>query len=125
MKGYAAHERDTLEQVAEACQAAVAAPDTPTAPSNMLSGAPGKLFALNEVYPDLKANQNFLSLQEELSSTEGRVADARQFYNDAVLPYNNKIESVPTVFIAKMPSSSDREFFEADEATRSVPNAEF
>ncbi|MFT4656672.1 MAG: LemA protein [Candidatus Aldehydirespiratoraceae bacterium] len=128
MKGYAAHERDTLEQVAKARQAAVAAPDTPPgqrAPSNMLSGAPGKLFALNEVYPDLKANQNFLSLQEELSSTEGRVADARQFYNDAVLPYNNKIESVPTVFIAKMPSSSDREFFEADEATRSVPNAEF
>jgi LemA protein len=128
VKGYASHERGTLEQVVQARQAAVAAPDTPAgqaAPSNMLSGALGKLFALSEAYPDLKANQNFLSLQEELSSTEGRVAYARQFYNDAVLSYNNKIESVPTVFIAKMLSYAEREYFEADEAARSVPNVEF
>lgn len=128
VKGYASHERETLENVVQARQAAVDAPDTPAGqavPSDMLSGALGKLFALSEAYPDLKANQNFLSLQEELSSTEGRVAYARQFYNDAVLSYNNKIESVPTVFIAKMLSYSEREYFEADEAARSVPNVEF
>ncbi len=128
VKGYAAHEQETLQQVIAARNAAIAAPDTPEgqeAPNNMLSGALGKLFALSEAYPDLKANQNFLALQEELTATEGRVAYARQFYNDAVLGYNNKIESVPTVFVAKMLGYEQREYFEADESARTVPNVEF
>lgn len=128
VKGYAAHERETLEQVINARNAAIAAPDTPegqTEPNNMLAGALGKLFALSESYPDLKANQNFLALQEELTATEGRVAYARQFYNDAVLGYNNKIESIPTVVLAKMLGYSEREYFEADESARTTPNVEF
>lgn len=128
VKGYAAHERDTLESVVSARNAAIAAPDTPgaqAAPNDALSGALGKLFALSESYPDLKANQNFLALQEELSATEGRVAYARQFYNDSVLGYNNKIESVPTVFAAKALNYSKREYFEADEAARTAPQIEF
>jgi LemA protein len=128
VKGYASHEQETLQQVIEARNAAIQAPDTPAgqaAPNNMLSGALGKLFALSEAYPDLKANQNYLALQEELTGTEGRVAYARQFYNDAVLGYNNKIESVPTVFVAKGLGYSEREYFEADESARMVPNVEF
>ncbi len=85
--------------------AAIAAPDTPPAQAtadNMLTGALRQLFALGEAYPDLKANQNFLALQEELTATEGRVAYARQFYNDSVLAYNNKLQQFPTVFFAKM-----------------------
>ena len=128
VKGYAAHEQETLQQVITARNAAIAAPDTPAGqaePNNMLAGALGKLFALSEAYPDLKANQNYLALQEELTATEGRVAYARQFYNDSVLGYNNKIESVPTVFVAKMLGYEQREYFEADESARTVPNIEF
>ena len=128
VKGYATHEQETFQQVIAARNAAIAAPDTPAgqaAPNDMLTGALGKLFALSEAYPDLKANQNFLALQEELSATEGRVAYSRQFYNDSVLGYNNKIESVPTVFVAKMLGYQQREYFEADEAARTAPNVEF
>jgi LemA protein len=128
VKGYAAHERGTLEAVVEARNAAIAAPDTPHAQAeadNVLTGALRQVFALSEAYPDLKANQNFLSLQEELTATEGRVAYARQFYNDSVLDYNNKIQEVPTVFIAKAMKFEEREYFEADEAARVAPTVEF
>jgi LemA protein len=128
VKGYAAHERETLDAVISARNAAMQAPNTPNqqaAADNVVSGALGKLFALSEAYPDLKANENFLALQEELSATEGRVAYARQFYNDSVLSYNNKIESVPTNFVANALSYKQREYFEADEAARTVPNVEF
>jgi LemA protein len=122
VKGYAAHERETLEGVINARNAALAAPDTPdgqAGANNMLTGALGKLFALGEAYPDLKANQNFLQLQEELTATEGRVAYSRQFYNDSVLDYNNKLEQIPTVFFDR------REYFQAEEAARTVPSIEF
>jgi LemA protein len=128
VKGYAAHENETLEGVINARNAAIQAPDTPdgqAGANNMLEGALGKLFALSEAYPDLKANQNFLALQEELTATEGRVAYARQFYNDSVLNYNNKIESVPTVFVAKMLGYQQREYFQADEAARTAPSVDF
>ena len=91
----------------------------------MLTGALGKLFALGEAYPDLKANQNFLQLQEELTATEGRVAYSRQFYNDSVLDYNNKLEQFPTVFFAKAMKFDRREYFQAEEAARTVPSIEF
>jgi LemA protein len=128
VKGYAAHERETLEAVVQARQAAIAAPDTPPAQAqadNVLSGALRQLFALSEAYPDLKANQNFLALQEELTATEGRVAYARQFYNDSVLTYDNKLESFPTVIVAKAFSFEAKEYFEAEETARVVPTVEF
>ena len=128
VKGYAAHERETLEAVVNARNASISAPDTPPAQaeaSNMLSGALGKLFALSEAYPDLKANQNFLALQEELTATEGRVAYARQFYNDSVLTYDNKLESFPTVIIAKGFNFGPKEYFEAEEQARVAPTVEF
>jgi LemA protein len=128
VKGYAAHERETLDAVIKARNAAIAAPDTPQAQSEaqgQISGALRQLFALGEAYPDLKANQNFLALQEELTATEGRVAYARQFYNDSVLAYNNKLQQFPTVFYARALKFDKREYFEADEAARSVPTVEF
>ena len=128
VKGYAAHEKETLDAVITARNAAVAAPDTPAAQAqaeNALSGTLRQLFALGEAYPDLKANQNFLALQEELTATEGRVAYARQFYNDSVLSYNTKIQQFPTVFFARMLKFEEREYFEADEAARTTPTVEF
>ena len=128
VKGYAKHEQETLDRVISARNAAMQAPNTPNdqaAADNMLTGALGKLFALSEAYPDLKANANFLALQEELTATEGRVAYARQFYNDSVLSYNNKIESLPTNILANAMSYEEREYFQADESARTVPNVDF
>ena len=128
VKGYAAHEKETLDAVIKARNAAMAAPNTPHAQAeadNALTGVLRQLFALSEAYPDLKANTNFLALQEELSSTEGRVAYARQFYNDSVLGYNQKLEQFPTVFFARMLGFSKREYFEADEGARVAPTVEF
>ncbi len=128
VKGYAAHERGTLEAVVKARNSAIAAPDTPHAQAeadNVLTGALRQVFALGEAYPDLKANENFLALQEELTGTEGRVAYARQFYNDSVLTFNNKIQSVPAVFFAKMLHFEEREYFEAEEGARVAPTVEF
>ncbi|MFM7684388.1 MAG: LemA family protein [Actinomycetota bacterium] len=128
VKGYAAHERETLEAVVKARNAALAAPGTPSgqaAADNMISGALRQLFALSEAYPDLKANQNFLALQEELTATEGRVAYARQFYNDSVLTYNNRLQTFPTVLIAGMLKFTKREFFEAEPEAKQVPKVQF
>lgn len=128
VKAYAAHEKGTLEAVVNARNAAIAAPATPAgqaAADSQMTGALRQLFALSEAYPDLKANQNFLSLQEELSATEGRVAYARQFYNDTVLGYNNKLQAFPTVFFAKALKFERREYFETDEASREVPKVGF
>jgi LemA protein len=128
VKAYAAHEKETLDAVIKARNSAMAAPATPhgqAAADNQLTGALRQLFALSEAYPDLKANQNFLALQEELSATEGRVAYSRQFYNDSVLSYNNKLQAFPTVFIARAMKFEQREYFESDEASREVPKIEF
>lgn len=128
VKGYASHERETLDAVIKARNSAISAPDTPgaqAAPNAELSGALGRLIALSESYPDLKANQNFLALQEELTATEGRVAYSRQFYNDSVLSYNNKLQQFPTMFYAQRLKFEKREYFEADEAARTVPSIEF
>jgi LemA protein len=85
---------------------------------NMLTGALKSLFAVSEAYPDLKANQNFLNLQEELTGTEGRIAYARQFYNDTVLRYNTKIQTFPAVILAGMFRFTAREYFEAEPESR-------
>jgi LemA protein len=127
VKGYAAHERETLERVVQARNQAVSAqgPAAQGQAENVLTGALRQLFAVAEAYPDLKANQNFLNLQEELTSSEDRVAYARQFYNDTVLKYNNKIQTIPSNVIAGMFSFQEREYFEGEEEARSVPRVQF
>ena len=129
VKGYAAHERQTLEGVVQARNAAIAAkdsgPEQQAQAENVLTGALKSLFALAEAYPDLKANQNFLSLQEELTSTEDRIAYARQFYNDSVLKYDNKIQSIPSNIIAGMFGFKSREYFQAEQGATEVPKVEF
>jgi LemA protein len=127
VKGYAAHEKETLEGVINARNKAMTASTVAdqAAADNMITGALNKLFALQEAYPDLKANQNFLHLQEELTATEGRVAYARQFYNDIVQKYNTKIATFPTMIFAGMLRFTEREYFEAEDADREVPKVEF
>src|SRR5262249_16942429 len=123
VKGYAAHERGAFEQVTQARANAINAQgrQQQAEAENVLSGALKSLFAVAEAYPDLKANQNFLSLQEELTSTEDRVAYARQFYNDSVLSYNNKLQTFPRNVIAGMFNFEKREYFEGEpEATGPV-----
>jgi LemA protein len=123
VKGYAAHERETFESVTQARANAINAqgPAQQAQAENVLSGALKSLFAVAEAYPELKANQNFLSLQEELTSTEDRVAYARQFYNDSVLSYNNKLQTFPRNVIAGTFNFEKREYFEGDpEATGPV-----
>ncbi|GAA3825260.1 LemA family protein [Sphaerisporangium flaviroseum] len=115
VKGYASHERQTLEAVIAARQQAVSAqgPQDQAAAENILSGALKNLFALSEAYPDLKANQNFAALQDELASSENRIAYSRQYYNDAVLAYNNGIQTVPSNIVAGMTGFQQREYFQA------------
>ncbi len=123
VKGYAAHERQVFENVTQARANAINAqgPAQQAEAENVLSGALKSLFAVAEAYPDLKANQNFLSLQEELTSTEDRVAYARQFYNDSVLSYNNRLQTFPRNVIAGMFNFEKREYFEGEpEATGPV-----
>ncbi len=127
VKGYASHERETLEAVVNARNAAMNAqgPAAQAANENMLSGTLKSLFALSEAYPDLKANQNFLELQEELTSTESRIAFARQHYNDSVLGYNTKIETVPANIIAGLFKFTQREYFEAEGEARGPVQVQF
>lgn len=128
VKGYAAHEQSTLDAVVNARNAAISAPSTPAAQAgadNAVTGALRQLFALSESYPDLKANQNFLALQEELTATEGRVSYARQFYNDSVLGLNNAIQKVPGVFVARLAGVTAREYFKAGPEAQETPKVQF
>jgi len=127
VKGYAAHESETLEAVIAARNAATTAagPAEQAANENLLTGALRQLFAVSEAYPDLKANQNFLELQEELTATEGRIAYARQHYNDQVTRYNTGIETFPAVIIAGMLRFTQREYFEADDESRGNVEVQF
>jgi LemA protein len=127
VKGYAAHERETLEAVISARNAGVGAsgPREAAAAEGVLTGVLGKLFALAEAYPDLKADANFRALQEELATTENKVSFARSFYNDVTTRYNTKRETFPAVIVAKVAGFGPRELFEADEAARTVPTVEF
>lgn len=128
VKGYASHEKETLEGVVAARSASVSAetPSEKASAENVLTDALGKLFALSEAYPDLKANQNFLQLQEELTATEDKVAYARQFYNDQVRVYNTSIQQFPGVVVARIAKFDARDFFEVvDVAVREVPKVQF
>ena len=125
VKGYAAHERGTLEEVVKARNAAMTAqgPAQQAAAENMLSGALRQLFALSEAYPDLKANQNFLQLQSELADLENKIAASRRFFNNAVQEYNTGIQQFPAVLIARNMGFQEREFFELDESERAAVQA--
>jgi LemA protein len=127
VKGYAKHEQGTLEAVTQARANAINAqgPADQARAENMISGALKSLFAVSEAYPDLKANQNFLSLQEELSGTEGRISYARQYYNDAVLRMNTKIQSFPSNILANMFGFKEHEYFEADDTSRGPVSVQF
>ncbi len=127
VKGYAKHERDTLEAVTEARAHAINAqgPVEQARAENMITGALKSLFAVSEAYPDLKANQNFLALQEELTGTEGRISYARQYYNDAVLRLNTKIQSFPSNILAGMFGFKEHEYFEADDTSRGPVSVQF
>ncbi|HEX4905797.1 MAG TPA: LemA family protein [Acidimicrobiales bacterium] len=127
VKGYATHERETLDSVTRARAAAESAtgPADQAKAENMLTQSLRSLFAVSEAYPDLKANQSFLALQEELSATEGRIAYARQYYNDAVQRYNTKIQSFPAVLLAGALRFQEREYFEADDESRGPVDVSF
>ena len=128
VKGYASHERETLESVIKARQQAIDASgihDQAQA-ENMLTGALRQLFALSESYPDLKANQNFMQLQEELTSTENKIGFARQHYNRSSAQYNEAIAVFPANMIAGTFNFKEMEYFELeDEAQRVAPKVEF
>jgi LemA protein len=115
VKGYAGHERGTLEAVTEARATAISVqgPADQATAENALTGALKSLFAVAESYPDLRASQNFLELQQELSATEDRAAYARQYYNDAVLTYNNAVTTVPQSIFAAIFNFRPREYFQA------------
>lgn len=127
VKGYAKHESSTLEEVIQARSSFVSSktPEEEMKNSNMLTEAVSKLFALAESYPDLKANQNFLSLQNDLKDTEEKIALARQFYNDTVLTYNNKVQTVPTNIVASLFGFKKAEFFEIQESEKETPKVSF
>lgn len=127
VKGYAAHEKELFEKVTQARTQAMQAgtPGEKEKAENMLSGTLKSLFAVAEAYPDLKANQNFLELQRELSDTENKVQASRRFYNGNVRDFNTKIQVFPNNIIAGMLQFSAREFFEAEEGEKEVVNVEF
>ena len=138
VKGYMAHERDTLDSVIKARNSAFTASQKVVAdPGNaqamkelnqaesQLGGALGRLFALSEAYPDLKANQNMLALQEELVSTENKISFARQTFNDAATAYNNQRQVFPTVMVANRLGFAPAELLQAEQAAREAPKASF
>jgi len=128
VKGYAAHERETLERVIQARNQAISAKGVAqqAEAENFLTGALRQLFALSESYPGLKANENFAQLQEELTSTENKIAFARQHYNDSVGLYNTAREKFPANLVAGVFAFKTEEFFELEEAEeREAPKVEF
>ena len=128
VKGYAKHERETLDAVIKARQAGIEAKSVAEQgqAENMITGALRQLFALSEAYPDLKANDNFARLQEELSSTENKIAFARQHYNDTVSQYNGTLQTFPTNLVGNAFGFTGRDFFEMEDvAQREAPKVEF
>jgi len=127
VKGYMKHEKAAIKAVTDARKALVSAKgvEGKIKANDQLEGVLGRLFALAENYPDLKANTNFLELQRELSTTEDRIAYARQFYNDSILTYNNLVETFPGTFFAGMYGKKEKEFFKIAESERKVVKVDF
>ena len=127
VKGYAEHERGTFDEVTAARTAAQQAqgPQAQAAAENVLTQALGRLFAVAENYPQLRATENFQQLQAQLSETEQSIAISRQVYNDTVLTYDNALQTIPTSIIAGIFNFRPREYFQADEGDRGVPQVSF
>jgi len=128
VKGYAAHEKETFERVIQARQRGIDASGVKQQQEaeNMITGALRQLFALSEAYPNLKANENFLALQEELASTENKIGFARQYYNDTVKDFNTRQEMFPANLVASMLGFQPADFFEIEEASqREAPKVKF
>jgi len=128
VKGYASHESETLEAVIKARNSfnTASTVEEEMDANNQITGALNKLFALSEAYPDLKANSNFLSLQNDLKEIEEKISYARQFYNDVVMMYNNVVQMFPTNIIAGMFNFKETKFFEIENAKdKEVPNVKF
>ncbi len=127
VKGYASHERQTFEAVTQARQQAISAGniEDQAKAENMLTQTLRQLFAVAEAYPNLKANQSFLSLQEELTGTESRIAFARQFYNEQVLTYDNALETFPSNLIGNSFNFPPKPYFEAETASREPVRVDF
>ena len=125
VKGYAAHERGTLDDVVKARNAAIAAPtpEAKVAAENQLTGALRQLFALSEAYPDLKANQNFLQLQSEIGDIENKLAASRRFFNNAVFEYNAGIQQFPAALFAGIFGFRERQFFDLGEDRTTLDKA--
>lgn len=127
VKGYAAHEKGTFDAVTKARSMGIEAKSVPeqATAENMITQALRQVFAVAEAYPQLKANENFLQLQEELTATEGKIAFARQFYNDTVLRFNNLISVFPNLLIARSMGLSKKEYFEVDEDSKAPVKVQF
>lgn len=127
VKGYAKHEKDTLNEVIEARNKFKTAttPEEEMAASGELNKALGRIMMLTEAYPELKANENFLSLQADLKDVEEKISYARQFYNDTVLGYMNKVEMFPSNIIANMFGFKPMKYFEAGEEAKEAPKVSF
>lgn len=127
VKGYMKHEKEVLENVTKARSSLMNAksPQENIDADNMLTGALKSLFAVSENYPDLKANQNFLSLQDELTNTENKIAYSRQHFNDSVLSYNNTIETFPGLWFAKKMNRKTKEMLKVPEESKELPKVAF
>ena len=127
VKGYAKHETETLQKVTDARTSSVQATtfEQKVSSDNMLTGALRGLLAISENYPDLKASSNFLQLQEELSTTENKIAFARQYYNDSVLLLNTKMKTIPSSLFVKTAGVSEKPFYKVDEASKEKPEVKF
>ena len=127
VKGYMKHEKDAIKAVTEARKALVSAKDLSSKikANDKLEGFLGKLFAIAENYPDLKANTNFLQLQEELTTTEDKIAYSRQFYNDSILTYNNLCTTFPGVVFASLYGRKEKEYLKIAESERKPVKVEF
>ena len=127
VKGYAKHEKSTFDEVIEARNAfnTASSKEEEIKANGELTNTLSRLFALAEAYPDLKANQNFVSLQNDLRDTEDKISTMRQFYNDTVLTYNNKIETIPSNIVASLAHFKEEDFFQINEEDKEVPKVSF
>ncbi len=127
VKGYAKHESSTLDAVINARNSfnTAGTKEEEIKASGELTGMLNRLFALAEAYPDLKANQNFVSLQNDLRDTEDKISTMRQFYNDTVLTYNNKVQTIPSNIVASISHFKEESFFEIDEKDKETPKVSF
>ena len=127
VKGYAKHEKSTFEEVVKARNtfSSASTKEEEIKASGELSGVLNRLFALAEAYPELKANENFVDLQENLKDSEEKISMMRQFYNDTVLTYNNKVQTIPSNIVANLCHFKEETFFRVEEKDREVPKVSF